>query len=97
VARSWTRPSTCSSTVSPGTTPVYPQFRALAIIKMINNVLKQNKNYSLSLMNINQACFCMLDKLVPDWYKESNNPNLTGWDVSMPIRYIIDQLNVQNA
>ncbi len=49
-------------------------------MKMIDNVYARNKNYYLSLMNINQACFCMLDKTVPDRYKVSNNQNLTGWN-----------------
>jgi hypothetical protein len=43
-------------------------------------------------MNINQACFCMLDETVPDRYKVWNNPNLTGWNASMSIRAILDQL-----
>jgi hypothetical protein len=34
----------------------------------------------------------MLDELVPNWYKISNDPNLTGWNVSMSIWDILDQL-----
>jgi hypothetical protein len=34
----------------------------------------------------------MLDETVPDRYKVSNNPNLTGWNASMSIRAILDQL-----
>ncbi len=43
-------------------------------------------------MNINRACFRMLDKTVPDRYKVSSTPNMTGWNVSMSLRAIIDQL-----
>ena len=43
-------------------------------------------------MNINCACFRMLDEMVADQYKVSNTPNLTGWNVSMSIRGILDQL-----
>jgi hypothetical protein len=76
----------------PGDHPCLPSICGPAIIKMINNVFKRNKNYYLLLMNINQACFCMLNKLVPDWYKVSNNTNLTAWNASMSIRHILDQL-----
>ena len=59
---------------------------------MIDNVIEQNKNYYLSLMNVDRVCFCMLDELVPNQYKVSNNPNLTGWNKLMSIRDILDQL-----
>ena len=78
--------------VLPGGTAIYPQFAAPAQMKMINNVFARNKNYYSSFMNINRACFRMLDKTVPDQYKVSNTPNLTGWNVSMSIRGILDQI-----
>jgi hypothetical protein len=56
--------------ISPGPTAIYPEFVTPAQMKMINNVFGRNKNYYLS-------------KTVPDWYKVLNNPNLTGWNVSM--------------
>ena len=78
--------------VSPGGTAIYPQFSALAQMKMINNIFARNKNYYLSFMNISCAGFCMLDEIVPDKYKVSNTPNLTGWNVSMPLWGNLDQL-----
>jgi hypothetical protein len=66
-------------------------------MKMIDNVYARNKNYYLSLMNINRACFCMLDETVPDRYKVSNNPNLTGWNASMSIRAILNQLMANHS
>jgi hypothetical protein len=78
--------------VSPGPTAIYPQFVTPVQMKMINKVYARNKNYYLSLMNINRACFCMLNETVPDRYKVSNNPNLTGWNASMSICTILDQL-----
>ena len=77
---------------SPGMTAIYPQFAAPAQMKMIDNVFARNKNYYLSYMNISCACFRMLDEMVPDRYKVSNTPNLTGWNVSMSLRAILDQL-----
>jgi hypothetical protein len=64
--------------VSTGGTTIYPQFAAPVQMKTIDNVFARNKNYYLSFMNINRACFCMLDETVPDQYKVSNTPNLTG-------------------
>jgi hypothetical protein len=78
--------------VSPGATAIYPQFAAPVQMKMINNVFARNKNYYLSFMNISHACFHMLDETVPDRYKVSNTPNLTGWNVLMPLRGTLDQL-----
>jgi hypothetical protein len=78
--------------VSPGVTTIYPQFAAPAQMKMTDNIFARNKNYYLSFMNINRACFYMLDETVPDQYKVSNTPNLTGWNMSMSIRGILDQL-----
>jgi hypothetical protein len=34
----------------------------------------------------------MLDELVPNRYKVSNNPHLTGWNTLMSIHNILDQL-----
>ena len=51
--------------VSPGGTTIYPQFAAPAQMKMMDNVFARNKNYYLLFMNINRACFCMFDKMVP--------------------------------
>ncbi len=78
--------------VSPGATAIYPQFAAPTQMKMIDNVFARNKNYYLLFMNINHACFRMLDKTIPDRYKVSNTPNLTGWNVSMSLWSILDQL-----
>ena len=83
-------PNAFALPVSPGGTAIYPQFAALAQMKMIDNIFARNKNYYLSYMNINRACFCLLDETIPDQYKVSNTPNLTGWTVSMSIRTILD-------
>ena len=78
--------------ISRGRTAIYPQFSAPAQMKMIDNVFARNKNYYLSDMNINQACFHMLGKTVPNQYKLSNVPTWTGWNGSISTRNILDQL-----
>ena len=64
--------------VSPGNTPTYPAFASQAIIKNIDNVFDHDCNYFLLYVNINQACFTMLDDTVSDRYKVSNTPK-THW------------------
>ena len=86
------KPNALVLPVSPRGTAIYPQFAAPAQMKMIDNVFARNKNYYLLFMNINRACFCMLNKMVPDQYKVSNTPNLTGWNVSISIWGVLDQL-----
>ena len=79
--------------VSPGDVPTYPPFASQSNIKNIDNIFERDRNYFLSCVNINRACFTMLDDSVNDRFKVSNTPNLTGWNTSMAIRDIIVQLN----
>jgi hypothetical protein len=78
--------------VNPGATPVYQNFSPPAVMKMVDYAFEQNKNYFLSCMNINRACFRMLDDSVPIQLKVSNVPTLTGWNASMSIQEILTQL-----
>jgi hypothetical protein len=61
---------------------------------MINNAFVCDLNYFKLLKNIHRACFCMLDKLVPNQFKVSNTPTLTGWNSTMSIHEILTQLEV---
>jgi hypothetical protein len=78
--------------VNPGATPVYQPFAPPAMIKMVDYAFERNKNYFLSYSNINRACFRMLDDSVPIQFQVSNIPNLTGWNASMSIQEILNQL-----
>ena len=59
---------------------------------MIDATFTRDKNYYLLFLNINRACFKMLDETVSNQFKVSNTPNLTGWDSTMTIRIILKQL-----
>ncbi len=72
--------------------PVYPQWAAPTTIKMIDATFMQEKNYFLSFKNIAQACFCMFDENVGMQFKVSNTPTLTGWNSTMTIIEILNQL-----
>jgi hypothetical protein len=78
--------------VNPGATPVYQNFSPPEVMKMVDYAFKRNKNYVLSYMNTNRACFRMLDDSVPIQFKVSNVPTLTGWNASMSIQEILTQL-----
>ncbi len=62
------------------------------MMKMIDVTFTQDKNYFLLFLNINQACFKMLDETVSNQLKVSNTPNLIGWNSTMLIRVILEQL-----
>ena len=47
--------------------------------------------------NIQRACFHMLDELVSDQFKVSNIPTLTGWNASMSIMDMFDQLETMHG
>ncbi len=59
---------------------------------MVDATFKRDKNYVVSYKNIYHACFRMLDKLVPNQYKVSNTPVLLGWNTTMSIQFILNQM-----
>jgi hypothetical protein len=61
-------------------------------IKMIDSTFVREKNYFLSFKNIAQACFRMFDENVGVHFKVSNTPTLTGWNSTMTIIEILNQL-----
>jgi hypothetical protein len=79
---------------NPGNVPVYAQFATVQMIKTADQVWENVRNYYLSYISISCACFCMLDKLVPDHFKVSNNPDLLGWNPTMSIQLILAQLDL---
>jgi hypothetical protein len=71
---------------------VYTPFGTPAAIKMVDAMFERDKNYFVSYKNINRACFCMLDELVPNQYKVLNTPALIRWNATMSIQFILNQL-----
>jgi hypothetical protein len=78
--------------VDPGSAPVYIAFAPPATIKMVDAAFECDKNYYLSYKNINCTCFCIINELDPNQLKVSNNPLLTGWNASMYIQDILNQM-----
>jgi hypothetical protein len=60
---------------------------------MIDAIFIQARNYWLSYKNIKQAaCYNMLDNSINNAFKFSIDPYLMGWNPSMEIIKIMDQL-----
>ena len=78
---------------NPGPVAVYNQFATPAAIKTADNLFKRLQNEHQSYENIRRACFRMLDSNIADQFKVSNVPTRIGWNQSMSIIDIIDQLN----
>ncbi len=78
--------------INPGDMPIYTQFATSSHMKMADAIFLRNKNYYLSYNNINRACFKMLDKNVQLQYKVSTVTTMMGWNATMSVRLIIEQL-----
>ena len=85
-------PNPFQDPTDPGAVAVYTQFATASMIKMADAIFTRAQNEWNSFRNINRACFRMLDELVSDQFKVSNIPTLTGWNASMSIMNMLDQL-----
>ena len=79
--------------VNPGAVPAIIRTSTTATIKMITLVFDRNKKYYNSFLNIHKACYKMLKDAVPVEFQVSNIPNLQGWNSTMAIIDILDQLH----
>ncbi len=52
----------------------------------------RERNYWLSYKNIKRACYNVLNETINDAFKFSPDPNLTGWNPSMEIIDIMEQM-----
>ncbi len=78
--------------MDPGATAVYPQWAAPTAVQMVDATFLQDKNYFLSYKNNARACFRIFDANIAARFKVSNTPSLTGWNLTMSINVIPDQL-----
>ena len=82
--------------LDPSPMAIFPGGIAVAqtVMKTTQATFDHAKNYFLSYKNIIRACFRMLDANVSAQFKVSNNPALTGWNLTMSIIDILNQLQV---
>ena len=78
---------------NPGPVAVYTQFATPATIKQIDAVFLCQQKEHQSCKNIQRACFRILGTNDVDQFKVSNIPSLIGWNASMSIINILDQLD----
>jgi hypothetical protein len=81
-----------AAVVDPGKYAQYANTATEAAMKMTNKIFEHNKNYYLSFVNINMACFRMLNDNFANQFKVSNTANMMGWNLSMTVRSILEQL-----
>jgi hypothetical protein len=78
---------------NPGLIALYPPYALLPATKMIDNQFKIDKNMYKTYTNIHRAIYKLLTDNVLHQYQSSGTPGLTGWDPSMSIINIFDQLD----
>jgi hypothetical protein len=59
---------------------------------MIDAQFNRARNYYLSYINIRCACYNVLDYKIDDAFKVSDNTALVGWNPSIELCYIFDQI-----
>jgi hypothetical protein len=80
--------------IDPGLYPTYAQYALAPAMKMADNIFKANKNMYTTYNNIGRAVLAMLTKAVPEQFRTSNNSTMTGWNQTMSINDILDQLEI---
>jgi hypothetical protein len=58
----------------------------------IDSQFNQERNYWLSYLNIRRAVYNLLNDNIDDAFKVSNNPALVGWNPTMEIHEIFNQI-----
>jgi hypothetical protein len=58
----------------------------------IDSRFNRAHNYWLSYLNIQQSVYNLLDDNIDDAFKVSNNPALAGWNPTMEVQEIFDQI-----
>jgi hypothetical protein len=86
------KPTPFLAPVYPGNVAVHPQLALPAQIKTANAMFACSQNKWKSYKGIQHAGFCMLDENMANHFKVSNVPTLTGWNMCMSIRAMLDQL-----
>jgi hypothetical protein len=59
----------------------------------IDTTFAHERHYYQSLINIQRACFIVLNASIDDAFKVSNIPTIVGWHAGMETRAILDQLS----
>ena len=80
--------------VDPGLYATYEQYDLAPAIKMKDNLFKTNKHMYKTYINIKRAVFATISLVIPERFRTSNNPSITGWNQTMSVNDILDQLDI---
>ena len=80
--------------IDPGLYPTYGPYELAPGMKMADNLFKARKNMYTTYMNIKRSVFATITKVIPEQFRTSNNPSMTGWNQTMTINEILDQLEI---
>jgi hypothetical protein len=81
----------------PGNVPTLPSFAAPVAIKIAKHLFERDMTYFTSYKNIYKACFKMLNHNIANKFKMSPNPRLIGWNMTMSIQHILNQLELAHG
>ncbi len=79
---------------NPSNLPTLPSFAAPAAIKIAKHLFERDKTYLMSYKNIYHGCFKMLNDNIANKFKMTPNPRLIGWNSTMSIQDILNQLEL---
>jgi hypothetical protein len=78
----------------PSVVPPLPSYAAPAAIKITEHLFERDKTYFMSYKNIYHAYFKMLNDYIANKFKMSLDPRLIGWNLTMSIQDILNQLKL---
>ncbi len=79
---------------NPGDVPTLPSIAMPAAINIAERLFERDKTYFTSYKNIYHACFKMLNNNIANKFKLSTDPQLQGWNLTMSIQDILNQLEL---
>ncbi len=79
---------------NPGDVPMLLSFAAPAAIKIAKRLFERDKMYFTSYKIIYRACCKMLNDNIANKFKISPNPRLIGWNSTMSIQDVLNQLKL---
>jgi hypothetical protein len=78
----------------PSDVPMLPSFAMPAAIKIAKRLFERDKTYFTLYKNIYRACCKMLNNNIANEFKMSPDPRLIGWNSTMSIQDILNQLKL---
>ncbi len=81
----------------PSNVPTLPAFAVPAPIKIAKHFFKKDKTYFTLFKNVYRVCYNMLNDNIANKFKMSPDPRFIGWNSTMSIQDILNQLKLANG